>query len=269
METFSGKFEETPPVEKREIIPQKLNKADVRGHRGVGKDETNAKKGEGMPRENSLESLKRAVDFGVGIEFDVWQSEGELKLWHDDPENLKQGDAGKYEKLAKLEEVFKMVAAYQEANPDKPKVPLDIEVKDLQAAQGVMEMLKNYAQLLGPQTKIISFDLITLEGVDKMRKDGFVDIDTGFLYEHKPEKGKPASEDPIAIAKQIGAKYIIPDHKLLELSDEDLLSFVDRAAKEGVGIGTWTVDSLEEAERLKGAGIKSITTNEPEKFFGD
>jgi glycerophosphoryl diester phosphodiesterase len=130
-------------------------------------------------------------------------------------------------------------------------------------------MLKNYAQLLGPQTKIISFDLITLEGVDKMRKDGFVDIDTGFLYEHKPEKGKPASEDPIAIAKQIGAKYIIPDHKLLELSDEDLLSFVDRAAKEGVGIGTWTVDSLEEAERLKGAGIKSITTNEPEKFFGD
>lgn len=256
-----------PEIEKREIIPQKLDKSDVRGHRGVGKDETNAKKIEEMPGENSLESLKRAVNLGVGIEFDVWQSNGDLKLWHDDPKKLELEDTAKFERLTRLEDVFKMVAEYQEANPDRNKVPLDIEIKDLQAAQGVLETLKNYPQLLGPQTKIISFDLTVLERIDKLRKETGIEIDTGFLYEHKPERNNPAPADPISIAKQIGAKYIIPDHKLLDLSDEELLDFVARAAKNGVELGTWTVDDLKEAERLKGAGIKSITTNEPEKFF--
>ncbi|MFA6376868.1 MAG: glycerophosphodiester phosphodiesterase [Candidatus Paceibacterota bacterium] len=256
-------FNPEQSIEQNEL--PKLTKEAIRGHRGVGKDQTNADKPEkNAPAENSLAALERAVEFGVGIEFDVWKSEeGELILWHDNPSDLKLKDKDKYENLATLKQVFEMVRENQiEGN----KIPLDIELKDLQAAEAVMEMLSGeYNDLLGEQTKIISFNEIVLEAVDKIRKERSVDVATDFLYEHKPEAGKPAPEDPIGIARQIGAKFIIPHYPLLK--GDKAKELVDVAAEYGIKVGTWTVDDKQEAQRLIQAGLASVTTNEPESFF--
>jgi glycerophosphoryl diester phosphodiesterase len=136
----------------------------------------------------------------------------------------------------------------------------------LQAAQEVIEMLaQNYPDLLGDQTKIISFHEIILEAVDKIRKEKNIDVATGFLYEHKPETGKPAPEDPIGIARRIGAKFIIPHYPLLK--GDKAKELVHIAAESGIKVGTWTVDDKREAERLIQVGLASVTTNEPESFF--
>jgi glycerophosphoryl diester phosphodiesterase len=259
-------FKPEQSMEQNEL--PELTKEKIRGHRGVGKDQTNADNPDkNALAENSLAALERAVKFGVGIEFDVWKSdEGELILWHDNPQDMKSRDKEKYENLAILKQVFDMVRENQNKTGDK--VPLDIEIKDLQATGAVLEMLaEEYADLLGEQTKIISFDEIILEAVDKIRKEKNIDVATGFLYEDKPEAGKPAPKDPIGIARQISAKFIIPHYPLLE--GDKAKELVDAAAEFGIKVGTWTVDDKDEAERLIKSGLSSVTTNEPESFFKD
>ncbi len=203
--------------------------------------------------ENTLRSFRRAIEMKADmIEFDVRLSrDGHLVIVHDERverttngdglvkektlNELRRLDAGKGERVPTLEEVI---------NFARGKTGFVIELKEPGTEEGVISLVKEDG-IIG-DVFIVSFHRDLIKSV----KDLGPRIRTGLILYSSP--------DPIRLAKECLADAVAPFHDFV------VKDLVQEAHNSNLILITWTVDSREEAERLKDMGVDGIVTNKPD-----
>lgn len=203
--------------------------------------------------ENTLRSFKRAIEMKADmIEFDVRLSQdGHLVIMHDERvdrttngdglvrekklSELKELNAGDEEKIPTLEEVIDLT---------KGETGFVIELKEPGTEEGVISLVKHNGLIEG--VFIVSFYQNLIERVKNLEPR----IKTGLILY--------SSSDPIRLAKECLADAVAPFHDFVT---KDL---VQKAHNSGLIIITWTVDSREEAEKLRDMRVDGIVTNRPD-----
>lgn len=203
--------------------------------------------------ENTLRSFQRAIEMRADmIEFDVRLSQdGHLVIMHDERvdrttnghglvkertlSELRRLDAGKGERVPTIEEAIDLA---------KRKTGFVIELKEAGTEEKIIGLVKENG-LMG-DVFVVSFyrDLIIrVKDLEPRIKTGLI------LY---------SSPDPIRLAKDCLADAVAPFHNFV------VKDLVQEAHNNNLILITWTVDSREEAEMLKGMGVDGIVTNKPD-----
>ena len=204
--------------------------------------------------ENTLAAFRRALELGVaGIELDVHLSrDGVPMVIHDATvdrttngmgvvaemtrEELQALDAGGGERIPTLGEVLDVVGN---------RVHVDIEVKANEAGEAVLGEVDGRAV----RWLISSFDWDVLRYVRSRRPDAD-------LWPLTVD----ASDEAVAVAKEVGAPALAIWHKAL---DADIAA---RLTAQGLGFWGWTVNEPELAERLVSWGAIGICTDDPARI---
>lgn len=230
-------------------IPVNAQKLNI-GHRGA----------KGHVAENTLESIKKAMELGVdGVEIDVFKCKsGEIVVIHDvtvnrttngkgKVENFTLGDLkslvveGKY-KIPTLQEVLDLLDA---------NYILNIELKGRNTAESVNKIILEYIENKGwkkNQFIISSFQWDELRDFYKIDPE----IPIGILTEEYPLKA-------VNIAREVNAVAIHPYFKYLNKK------VVDSIHDEGFKVFTWTVNTPEDIQKMLNAGVDAIITDFPER----
>lgn len=211
--------------------------------------------------ENTLESIQKAMDFGVdGIEIDVHVcTSGELVVFHDFTldrmtdgtgeiakhtlSQLKQLQVADTYKIPTLEEVLELI--------DKTCL-LNIELKGRYTAVKTCEVVEKYVNEKGwKYTDFIvsSFQHHELEDVFRINKK----IPLGVLT-------KASVTEAIEFAETINAVAIHPNFALLTKEN------VKQAQAKGYQVNTWTVNDAETINRMKRYGVDGIISDFPDKL---
>lgn len=221
------------------------------GHRGA----------KGYLAENTLESIQKALDFGVdGIEIDVHLcASGELVVFHDytlDRMTNGTGEVGK-SSLDELKNLMVngnyIIPTLEEVldNIDR-KCLLNIELKGKNTASKTCEVIQHYIQ--NKKWKyydfiVSSFQHHELEDVFNGNKN----IPLGVLT-------KANVEEAIEFATTINAIAIHPNYALLTAEN------VKRAQSKGYKVYTWTVNDDDTIQRMKSYGVDGIISDVPDRL---
>ncbi len=221
------------------------------GHRGAA----------GYEPENTLRSFRKALSLGVDmIEFDVQLCKGgDLVVFHDDTldritggqgrisdlslEDLKKYDVGESECIPTLSEVLDLI--------DK-KIPVNIELKSRGTAEPVAAIIKDYIQNKGWPP-----ELFLVSSFDRREFAKFVRINPGARL------GVLARKNPFGVITR--AKYYkaysvhIPKPYLREW-------WVKIAQKNRLKVFVFTLNSAEEMEQAKVAGVDGVFSNYPDRI---
>ena len=217
------------------------------GHRGA----------KGLEPENTLRSIRRALDLGAdGVEVDVYFSDGQMVVIHDDTlerttngrgrveeqsfDYLRSLDAGKGEKIPTLREVFETV---------NRRAFINIELKGARTAEPVFELIGEYAGGRGwtPEDFLVSsFDLSEL---GKLKGRG---IRLGVLFSEPPP-------DCVTIAKSLGAYSINIASRFANRT------LIREAHSEGRKTLVYTVNSTREIHKIRAMGADGIFTDYPDR----
>lgn len=220
--------------------------------------------------ENTMAAFELAVEVGShGLELDVHLSrDGEIVVIHDHTlerttngrglvsehtlAELQQLDAGhwfaaefKGEPIPTLEQVCKLIKGRD--------VLLNVETKAALGFESLNERLAAVLQkhALEEQVIVSSFNHYALAHLKRIRPQ----LRTGILY-------NAALVDAWIYAKSIGAAALHP-YYLSVIPD-----IVAGAQQNGMMVNTWTVDRAADIERMIGAKVDSLITNEPELALG-
>lgn len=221
------------------------------GHRGA----------KGYKNENTLVSFRKAIDLGVdGIELDVHLSlDNEIMVIHDETidrttdgkgfvnsfslQELKSFRTKKGEQIPTLKEVLDAV---------DQKCFINIELKGNGTAKPVIELIqthiteKNWSYNL---FLVSSFDWIALREVRLLNPK----IPIGVLTHTDLDLG-------IAFAKFIQAETIHPYFHLLTHENTQQMQ------KEGFQVFAWTVNELEDIQKMKTFNLNGIITDFPDRL---
>ena len=221
------------------------------GHRGA----------KGHVAENTIESIQKAIDFGVdGIEIDVHLcASGELVVFHDltlDRMTDGTGEIGKLSlsELKQLRVNGKFVIPTLEEILDviDKKCFLNIELKGKHTASKSSEVIQEYIKEKGWKYHnfiLSSFQHHELEDVFKIDKN----IPLGVLT-------KASVTEAIEFSKTINAAAIHPNFALLTSEN------VKRAQSKGYRVYTWTVNDEETIQRMKSYKVDGIISDVPDKL---
>ena len=228
-----------------------MNKILKFGHRGA----------RGHVAENTLESIQKAMDFGVdGIEVDVHMClTGELVVFHDftlerlteatgeiamtSLEELKDLKISDHYEIPTLLEVLDLV--------DKRCI-LNIELKGKQTALEACEIIQLYAETKGwgfQQFLVSSFNKDELEAVFNCNKN----IPLAVLTELD-------IDETLLFAETIMAKAIHPNFLLLNKYT------VTHIQNLGYEVNTWTVNEIENIALMKSYGVNGIISDFPDRL---
>lgn len=223
------------------------------GHRGAM----------GYAPENSLKSFKKALELNVDmIELDVHLCKsGELIVIHDKKvdrttngkgyvthktlDEIKMLDIDGGEKIPLLSEVFDLV--------DK-KVKINVELKGKNTAEAVNDLIQKYVKNRGwkyEQFLISSFNRYELKRFHKLNPD----VEIGVLIKESPDY-----RDILGFARMINAGYA---HIFLRFINSD---FVNTLHKNGLKVYVWTVNSVEDIERMKRLNVDGIFSDFPDRL---
>ena len=228
-------------------------KVMVIGHRGAAGHEV----------ENTIPSIDKAISFGVdAVEVDVFLCKsGELVVFHDKNlsrltnsnafiesltlDSIKKIEVFNNHKIPTLNEVIKFI---------NNRIHLNIELKGINTAKPTYKLLKsifsNKKQLI-EKISISSFNWNELEIIYDLDKD----IQTAVLVEERPV------EMAINQAKKINAKAINIDFKLLNKK------VVKKIKSENLIINAWTVNEINQIERMINIGVDGIITDFPDRVI--
>ncbi|RDY59454.1 glycerophosphodiester phosphodiesterase [Flagellimonas nanhaiensis] len=222
----------------------------VIGHRGAMGHET----------ENTLASIQKALDLGVDmIEIDVFRIEsGEIVVFHDERVERLTNGGGKIEeynvvdmkqlildgnhKIPMLQDVLKLI---------DNKVALNIELKGANTADRVNFITNYYIEQRGWEQDNFIISSFKWDELREMRKLNN-DIKIAILTEEDPLEAIP-------VAKELNAVAINPDYKTLTAEN------TSKIHDEGLKIYTWTVNEIDDIEKMKNLGVEGIITNYPER----
>ncbi len=217
------------------------------GHRGA----------KGIEPENTLRSIRRALDLGVdGVEVDVYLAGGQLVVIHDDTlerttngrgcveaqsfDYLRSLDAGQGEKIPILPEVFDTV---------NRRALINVELKGSQTAEPVFDLIGEYVRergWAGEDFLVSSFDLGEL---GKLKGRG---MRLGLLFSEPPP-------DCLALAKAMGAYSI---HIASRFASAPLFAAAHSA---GMKAFVYTVNSAREIGKIRAMGADGIFTDRPDR----
>ncbi|MWB94312.1 glycerophosphodiester phosphodiesterase [Flavobacterium sp. GA093] len=215
----------------------------------------------GYEPENTLAAFQKALDLNAdGIELDVHlSSDGQIMVIHDETiDKMTNGKgfvntlslselksflvADKYE-IPTLKEVFDLV--------DK-KCLINIELKSKETPQSVAALIKEY--ILDKNWSyehfiVSSFDWSALQEVHNLNSK----IPIGVLTETDLELA-------LAFAETIKAKAIHPDFHLLNQEN------TTRIQAHGLLVFPWTINELEDIQKIKKYKVNGIITDFPDKI---
>ncbi|MFA5870699.1 MAG: glycerophosphodiester phosphodiesterase family protein [Candidatus Paceibacterota bacterium] len=219
-------------------------------HRGASKEEP----------ENTLRSFRRALELNISmIECDAHLCKtGELVVIHDNTVNrttngkgrihnktyseLKALDDGKGEHIPKLQEVIELISR---------KVCLNIELKGKGTGAAVATMLTMYYGMgWRPSDFVVSSfsrrELRAFRKIDAKTPIGYLIFVNIFGSIH--------------FAKKIKAYSINPNFKMVTKN------FINKAHKKGLKVYAYTVDTKEDADRMKELGVDGVFSDCPDKI---
>ena len=220
------------------------------GHRGAA----------GEKFENSLSGFEYALTLDIdAIELDVRAHSGELWVMHDLELERLTGSSGRFdtiedpgslrllndEPIPKLGQVLDLAWG---------KMPVNIEIKTLDTAGLVLDLLSQYPAIepesAFPWIIISSFDHRQM--LDLRRQDC------------------PWELAPIICGTPINARQLIDEIKpySLHLKEEFLdLAFTEQIQRQGIRVMVYTVNDFAQVSSLKNAGIDGIFTDYPSKLL--
>lgn len=217
--------------------------------------------------ENTLVALELGIEAGAdAVEFDLHTTaDGVTVLLHDSTVDRTTDGSGPIDRrtLAEVERldagswfdsafagepVPTLASVLASVGPRVPRVYAEIKrnprVEDVARLTGVV---LDAGLLL--HTVFISMDWTALDGVRRVAPDARV----GYIVERRRR-----AYDAIARAAGDPLALLDFDARIL-LRHPDLAA---RAAADGIPLATWTVDSIEDAARLRDMGVPRITTNQ-------
>lgn len=204
--------------------------------------------------ENTLAAFQGALDLGVyGVELDVHASaDGIPVVIHDeDLERTTNGsgpvtaktaaelaelDAGNGEGVPTFEDVVALVDG---------RLHIDIEIKGKGCERGLLDVLARYP---ATSAAISSFDWDILSRVREL--DPVVEL---WVLNNS------VTGEAIAAAQKLGATTLAVDHS--SVSEES----ISDAIAEGLRVMAWTVNSQDEANRLRDLGVAALCTDDPKQ----
>ena len=225
--------------------PQKI------GHRGA----------KGHLAENTLESIKLALEFGVdAIELDVHKcSSGELVVIHDftlDRTTDGEGEVASksLEELKSLtvNEKFRIPLLTEVLDLIQGKCWINIELKGLNTAAETCRIIENYIKNFNwDQGDFIvsSFQKNELFEVYKINPD----IQIGVL-------SKASVNEALQLGKMLNAKAIHPSLGIATREN------VKQAQNAGFKVNVWTVNEPADILRMKDFGVDGIISDYPERL---
>ena len=221
------------------------------GHRGAM----------GYVAENTLESIKKALSFGVdGIEVDVHVcASGELVVFHDftvDRITNGTGEISKFTlselKALRVKSEFQIPTLNEVLDLLDGKYIINIELKGKNTAKKTCDIVKDYSNKKGwsySNFLMSSFQYRELEAVFKIDKK----IPLGVLT-------KASVADAVEFAETINAVAIHPNFALLTSEN------VKWAQTKGYKVNTWTVNDTETISRMISYGIDAIISDYPDRL---
>ena len=215
----------------------------------------------GYEPENTLIAFQKAIDLGCdGIELDVHlSSDGEIIVIHDETIDRTTNGKGfvnkmnlsalktflidEKQKIPTLEEVFELL---------NHKIFINIELKSYETADKVVELIEKF--ILEKNCKyenfiISSFDWNALQQVRFLSAE----IQIGVLTSTDLDLA-------FAFAKFIKAKTINPYFHLL--NEEN----VTKIQEKGFEIHTWTVNEIQDIEKMKALKVDGIISDFPDRI---
>jgi len=212
----------------------------------------------GHEPENTLLAVEKAIAMGAPwIEIDVFAVEGELVVIHDERLEtttngsgyvtqqslayLRSLDAGKGQKIPLLREVFELA---------KGRVGVNVELKGLETAAPVVNLIDEYGAFLGMYGGRILVSSFRHRELAKVRSLN-PDIPIGALGFGLP----PAHA---RFAQDLGAVSV---HTGIALVNQD---FVNDAHGRGLKVFVYTVNHPDDLRRVRAMGADGVFTNYPE-----
>lgn len=219
------------------------------GHRGV----------KGQVAENTLASFHKALETGVdGIELDVHvAATGELVVIHDFTVDRTTNGSGEVHKMT-LAELKKLTVEGQFTIPlldevlalVNRKCLVNIEMKGRHTAKPVSDFIDKYVKERGwsyDDFIVSSFQREELHIMSEINKN----IPLGILTQASVTQAWEWAEE-------FSAKAIHPHYTLLTESN------VKKAQQAGFKVYTWTINDIEDIERIKGYNVDGIISDFPE-----
>jgi glycerophosphoryl diester phosphodiesterase len=224
--------------------------------------------------ENTLLAFEEAARAGAdAVEIDVRLTKDGIPVVLHDPDvsattdgagdvhaltlvELKRLDAGAGGQRAEVPMLDEALEAI-----DRVGVGVDLEIKNIPGEpafdspdEGVLRATLEALDRVGFSGPVLisSFNWITIEASRRLAPD----LATGFLT--------VAAVDPQAAldyARQYGHEFVLPQAAALVEAGK---LFVREAHREGVRVGTWTVDDEATLERLFGWDVDAVASNDPE-----
>lgn len=215
------------------------------GHRGA----------KGYVAENTLASFQKAIDLGcAGIELDVHLSiEGEVVVIHDESVDRTTSGNGLVSCYTTFELGLLGIPMLDEVLDEiERKCFVNIEIKVANAVDPVLKLIEYYISKCGYKYTdfiISSFDWNALQQVRFFNDE----IQIGVLTSTDLDLA-------FAFAKFIKAKTINPYFHLL--NEEN----VAKIQEKGFEIHTWTVNEIEDIEKMKSLKVDGIISDFPDRI---
>ena len=221
------------------------------GHRGAM----------GHVTENTIPSIKKAVELGVdGIEIDVFKCKsGEIIVFHDKKLDRLTNSSGYIEDLSydsinkiKVMGEYRIPELIEVINILPNEIFLNIELKGEETAKKVNEIITKFINKTESKLDrfiISSFNWNELENFRSFNSK----IPIAILTDNNPLNAIP-------VAKKLNAFAINPSYKLLDKN------VVNQIKKEGLKIFPYTVNSINDIDKMKNLGVDGIITNYPERI---
>ncbi|MHA3770090.1 glycerophosphodiester phosphodiesterase [Verrucomicrobiota bacterium sgz303538] len=223
------------------------------GHRGAA----------GYEPENTLRSIRRALEFGVhGIEIDVQLVDGELIVFHDSRlerttngrghlsrqrfQALRQLDAGRGERIPTLREVFETV--------DR-RAFINIELKGKGTATPVAALIDEFVRGRGWEYRNFLVSSFRLREMRALRAVGSPEIPAGLLLAR-----------PTHFFRLIGrALKVCSVHPNVRFTSTRL---VTQAHAQGWKVYPYTVNTPMQLGRMRQVGVDGVFTDFPDRVLG-
>ena len=221
------------------------------GHRGAM----------GHVTENTIPSIKKAIELGVdGIEIDVFKCKsGEIIVFHDKKLDRLTNSSGYIEDLSfdsinkiKVMGEYRIPELIEVMNVLPNEIFLNIELKGEETAKKVNEIITEFINKT--QSKLDRFIISSFNWSELEKFRSFNSkIPIAILTDNNPLNAIP-------VAKKLNAFAINPSYKLLNKN------VVNQIKKEGLKIFPYTVNSINDIDKMKNLGVDGIITNYPERI---
>jgi glycerophosphoryl diester phosphodiesterase len=223
--------------------------------------------------ENTVSSAKLAWEMGAdAVEIDIHLTKDKKIIVLHDGSTKRTGDADMAVSVTNSDVLRNVdVGSFKDEKYSGEKIPFIEEIIETIPPKGllfveikcgpeVLPYLKDIINNSGRKSRIviIGFNLETMAESKKVMPDIPTYWLRGTVKDEETEEYLPHDPDWIFIAK--GKKLDGLNLHYAGITED----FIKSGKEEGLGIYAWTVDSVNEAKRLKSIGIDGITTNKPD-----